>query len=204
MSHIFFIHWSADGHLGCSHVLTIANSAAMNFGVHVSFWIMVFSGICPGVRLLNQMVVLFVVFFFLGFFFFLSKAPILFSIVATQIYIPNNKAGTPVLWPPHAKSWLIGKDSDAGRDLGAGGEGDDRGWDGWMASLTLWTWVWTLGVGDGQGGLACCDSGGRRVGHDWATELNWMVWEVSLLSTPLQHLVFVDLLSGGILTGMRW
>ena len=52
------------------------------------------------------------------------------------------KAETPVLWPPHVKSWLIGKDSDAGRDLGAGGEGDDRGWDGWMASLTRWTWVW--------------------------------------------------------------
>ena len=40
------------------------------------------------------------------------------------------------------RGWLIGKDSDAGRDLGAGGEGDDRGWDGWMASLTRWTWVW--------------------------------------------------------------
>ena len=39
----------------------------------------------------------------------------------------------------------------------AGGEGDDRGWDGWMASLTQWTWVWVNpGVGDGQGGLACC------------------------------------------------
>ena len=52
------------------------------------------------------------------------------------------EAATPVLWPPDAKSWLIGKDSDAGRDWGAGGEGDDRGWDGWMASLTRWTWVW--------------------------------------------------------------
>ena len=50
------------------------------------------------------------------------------------------KAETPVLWPSHAKSWLIRKDSDAGRDWG--GEGDDRGWDGWMASLTRWTWVW--------------------------------------------------------------
>ena len=58
--------------------------------------------------------------------------------------------------------------------LRARGEGDDRGWDVWMASLTQWTWVWvTPGVGDGQGGLACCDSLGCRVGHDWATELNW-------------------------------
>ena len=45
-------------------------------------------------------------------------------------------------WPPHVKSWLTGKDPDAGRDLGAGGEGDDRGWDGWMASPTQWTCVW--------------------------------------------------------------
>jgi len=51
------------------------------------------------------------------------------------------KAETPILWPPHAKSWLIGKDPDAGRDWGAGGEGDDR-WDGWMASSTRWMWVW--------------------------------------------------------------
>ena len=51
------------------------------------------------------------------------------------------EAETPVLWPPHAKSWLIGKDWCWG-GVGAGGEGDDRGWDGWMASLTQWTWVW--------------------------------------------------------------
>ena len=52
------------------------------------------------------------------------------------------EAETPILWPPHAKNWLIGKDPDAGRDLGAGGKGDDRGWDGWMASPTRWAWVW--------------------------------------------------------------
>ena len=42
-----------------------------------------------------------------------------------------------------------------------------------MASLTRWTSEWTPEVGDGQGGLACCDSWGRKVGHDWVTELNW-------------------------------
>ena len=47
------------------------------------------------------------------------------------------KAETLVLWPPHAKSWLIGKDW-FWEGLGAGGEGDDRGWDGWMASPTQW------------------------------------------------------------------
>ena len=58
--------------------------------------------------------------------------------------------------------------------LKAGGEGDDRGWGGWMASLTRWTWVWVnMGIGDGQGSLVCCTPGGHRVGHDWATELNW-------------------------------
>ena len=51
------------------------------------------------------------------------------------------EAETPILWPPSVKNWLTGKYPDAGK-LKAGGEGDDRGWDGWMASLTQWTWVW--------------------------------------------------------------
>ena len=46
------------------------------------------------------------------------------------------EAETPILWPPDVKSWLIWKDPDTG------GEGDNRGWDGWMASPTQWTWVW--------------------------------------------------------------
>ena len=57
--------------------------------------------------------------------------------------------------------------------LGAWGEGDDRGWDGWMASLTWWTWVWVNSrVGDRQGGLACCSSWGCKETRlsDW-TEL---------------------------------
>ena len=51
---------------------------------------------------------------------------------------------TPILWPSDVKNWLIGKDSDTEKDWSelAGGEKDDRGWDGWMASLTQWTWVW--------------------------------------------------------------
>ena len=55
--------------------------------------------------------------------------------------------------------------------LKAGGEGDDRGWDGWMASPTQWTWVW-VGVGDGQGGLACCSPWGRKE-PDMTERLNW-------------------------------
>ena len=82
------------------------------------------------------------------------------------------EAETPILWLPHAKNWLTGKDW-CWEGLGAGGEGDDRGWDGWMASPTQWTWVW---VGSGSwwwtgrpGRLQFM--GSQRVGHDWATEL---------------------------------
>ena len=57
--------------------------------------------------------------------------------------------------------------------LRAGGEGDDRGWDGWMASLIQWTWVWVdSGVSDGQGGLVCCGSWGRKE-SDTTERLNW-------------------------------
>ena len=59
--------------------------------------------------------------------------------------------------------------------LRAGGEGDDRGWDGWMASPTWWTWVW-VDSGSwwwiGKPGVLRF-MGSQRVGHDWATELNW-------------------------------
>ena len=77
-------------------------------------------------------------------------------------------------WPPHVKSWLIGKDSDAGRDWGQEEKGTTEdemaGWHHWLSGREF---EWTPGVGDGQGGLACCNSWGCRVGHDWATELNW-------------------------------
>ena len=60
--------------------------------------------------------------------------------------------------------------------LGAGGEGDDRGWNGWMASLTRWTWVWVNSGSwwsTGRPGVLRF-MGSQRVGHDWATELNWI------------------------------
>ena len=84
------------------------------------------------------------------------------------------KAETPVLWPPHAKGWLIGKDW-CWEGLGAGGEGDDRGWDGWMASLTRWTWFWVNSGScwwTGRPGMLQF-MGSQRVGHNWVTELNW-------------------------------
>ena len=55
---------------------------------------------------------------------------------------PDAEAEAPILWSPDVKNWFIGKDLDAGERLKAGGEGDDRGWDGWMASMTWGTWVW--------------------------------------------------------------
>ena len=82
------------------------------------------------------------------------------------------EATSPILWPPDAKRWLL-KRPWCWERLGAGGEGDDRGWDGWMASPTQWTWVWVdSGFGDGQGGLACWSSWGCKE-SDTTERLNW-------------------------------
>jgi len=83
------------------------------------------------------------------------------------------KAETPVLWLRHAKSWLIGKDSDAGSDWGQEEKGmteDEMA--GWHHRLDGCESEWTPGVGDGQGGLACCDSWGRK-DSDKTEQLNW-------------------------------
>ena len=83
------------------------------------------------------------------------------------------KAETPIHWPPHVKSWLIGKDSDAGRDWGQEEKGPTEdemaGWHHW---LDICESEWTPGVGDGQGGLACCDSWGL-VESDTTERLIW-------------------------------
>ena len=86
------------------------------------------------------------------------------------------EAETPVLWPPHAKSWLIVKDPDAGRDSGQEEKGmTEYKMAGWHHRLNGHESGWTPGVGDGQGGLpgVLGFMGSQRVGHDWATELNW-------------------------------
>ena len=85
----------------------------------------------------------------------------------------DGEAEIPVLWPPHVKSWFIGKDSDAGRDWGQKEKGmteDEMA--GWRHRLNGHEFGWTPGVGDGQGGLACCDSWGRKESD--TTE--WMIW----------------------------
>ena len=80
-------------------------------------------------------------------------------------------------------NWFIGKDPDAGKDWGQKGTEDE------MVRRHHWLkrhgFGWTLGVGDGQGGLMCCGSWGRRVRHDWATELNWTEQLSLLLSKML-------------------
>ena len=84
------------------------------------------------------------------------------------------KAETPILWPPHAKSWLIGKEPDAGRDWGQEEKGTTR-WHGWMGLPTRWTLVWVDSVSwwwTGMPGMLWF-MGSQRVGHDWATELKW-------------------------------
>ena len=88
------------------------------------------------------------------------------------------EAETPILWPPHEKSWLIGKDSYAQRDWGQEEKGTTEdemaGWHHWLDAHEF---GWTLRVGDGQGGLACCNSLGCKESDttdrlNW-TELNW-------------------------------
>ena len=93
----------------------------------------------------------------------------------------DSKAETPILWPPHVKSWLIGKDSDAGRDWGQEEKGttEDEMVE-WHHQLDWHEFELTPGVGDRQGGLACCDSWGRKESDmterlNW-TELNWTEW----------------------------
>ena len=96
------------------------------------------------------------------------------------------KAETPILWPPHVKSWLIGKDSDAGKDWGQEEKGtteDEIA--GWHHRLNGHEFEWTPGAGDRQGGLACCDSWGRKE-LDTTERLNWteLSWKKQIHYTP--------------------
>ena len=102
------------------------------------------------------------------------------------------KAETPVLWPPDAKSWLIGKDSDAGRDWGQEEKGmtedETAGWHHW---LNGYEFEWTPGVGDGHRGLACYNSWGRKESHttEWLnwTELTHLNCYVLQINGPFYH-----------------
>ena len=90
------------------------------------------------------------------------------------------EAETPILWAPDLRSWLIGKDPDAGKDWRQEEE-SSRGWDGWMASLTWWTWVW-VGSGSwwwtGKPGVLQ-SMGSQRVGHGLTTEQQQHIYSSS-------------------------
>ena len=103
------------------------------------------------------------------------------------------EAETLLLWQPDARNWLIWKDPDTGKDWGAGGEGDNRGWDGWMASPTQWTWVWESSGNwwwTGRPGVLQSMKS-QRVGHDWATERNWTEI-IKELSSKTTHFKIMD------------
>ena len=83
------------------------------------------------------------------------------------------EAETPILWPLEAKSWLIGKDPNAGKDWGQEEKGmiedEMAGWHHWLDGGES---EWTPEIGDGQGGLVCCSSWGRKK-SDTTEQLNW-------------------------------
>ena len=106
------------------------------------------------------------------------------------------KAETLILWPPHVKSWLIGKDSDAGRDWGQEEKGTTEdemaGWHHWLNGQEF---GWTPGVCDGQGGLVCCDSWGRKE-SDTTERLNWTELKVQLnLTWSMKDMLWFQLQS---------
>ena len=118
------------------------------------------------------------------------------------------EAETPVLWPSHEKSWLIGKDSDAGRDWGQEEKGmteDEMA--GWHHGLDGRESDWTLGVGDGQGGLACWDSWGRKE-SDMTERLNWtelrLIIENVFSQWPFVYLPWRNILSHHLLLKNIW
>ena len=83
------------------------------------------------------------------------------------------EAETPILWPPDGKNWLFWKDPEAGQDWSWEGKGTTEdevaGWHHWLDGHEF---EWTPGVGDGQGGLACCNSWGYKE-SDVTEQLNW-------------------------------
>ena len=101
---------------------------------------------------------------------------------------------TPILGPPDAKSQLIGKDPPCWGRLKTGGEGDNRGWDSWMASPTQWTWVWASSGSrwwTGKPGVLW-SMGLQRVRHDWVTDQQQRGAQMSQLDQGDNHPAFLE------------
>ena len=97
------------------------------------------------------------------------------------------KAETPILWPPDAKNWLIWKDPDTGKDWSQEEKGmTENEMVGWHHWLNWHEFEWTPGVGDGQGGLACCDSWSHKK-SDMTERLIWsdLIWKDEWESTGI-------------------
>ena len=91
----------------------------------------------------------------------------------TTVGTTDAEAEAPFLWPSDGKSWLTGKDPDAGKDWRREEKGtteDEMA--GWRHRLDAHEFEYALGVGDGQGGLACCSPWGRKE-SDTTEQLNW-------------------------------
>ena len=97
------------------------------------------------------------------------------------------EAETPILWPPDTEDPTHCKRHWCWERLKTGREGDNRGWDGWMASPTLRTWVWASSESWWRARKTGVlqSTGSQRVRHDWATELNWThVWLMRFFNFP--------------------
>jgi len=117
-----------------------------------------------------------------------SNQSILKEISPDWVFIGRTdvEAETPILWPPDVKSWLIGKDPDAGKDWRWEEKGmtEDEmvGWHHWLNGHGF---GWTPGVGDGQGGLACCGPWGRKE-SDTTEQLNWLTDNTNVLKLQVK------------------
>ena len=97
------------------------------------------------------------------------------------IGMTDAEAEAPILWPPDANNWLTGKDSNVGR-LRAGGEGGDRRWDGWVASLTQLTWVWANNRSGQETLERTAVHGVQKVRHNLVTEKQQVLYLTMLLT----------------------
>ena len=114
-------------------------------------------------------------------FYFVYRSLVNLITMGDQLWIfigrTDAEAEAPILWPPNVKSWLIGKDPDAGKDRRQEEKGTTEdemvGWHHWLNGHEF---EQALGDGEGQGSLTCCSPWTRRVGHEWKTEQQILVY----------------------------